>query len=100
MELRNETPMVNNCAQTIMRAYAKDLGITEEIAAGIGCNLGGGMKCGELCSYSARKVYKARWQYMSFVRQSQTSMTEWSIVRNCSAQTLPGVAIRKHIVTG
>lgn len=28
MELRNETPMVNNCAQTIMRAYAKDLGIT------------------------------------------------------------------------
>lgn len=49
MELRNETPMVNNCAQTIMRAYAKDLGITEETAVGIGCNLGGGMKCGELC---------------------------------------------------
>ena len=41
MELRNETPMVSNCAQTIMRAYAKDLGISEETAAGIGCNLGG-----------------------------------------------------------
>ena len=25
MELRNETPMVNNCAQTIMRTYAKEL---------------------------------------------------------------------------
>lgn len=29
MELRNETPMVNNCAQTIMRVYADELGIDE-----------------------------------------------------------------------
>lgn len=49
MELRNETPMVSNCAQTIMRAYAKELGLTEEQAAGIGCNFGGGMKCGGMC---------------------------------------------------
>ncbi len=49
MQLRNEVPMVNNCAQTIMRSYAEDLGITEEQAAGIGCNFGGGMKCGGVC---------------------------------------------------
>ena len=49
MALRNETPMVSNCAQTIMRAYAKELGLTEEQAAGIGCNFGGGMKCGGMC---------------------------------------------------
>lgn len=46
MELRNQTPMVNNCAQTIMRAYADELGMTEEQAAALGCNFGGGMKCG------------------------------------------------------
>lgn len=49
MQLRNATPMVNNCAQAIMRAYAEDMGISEETAAGIGCNLGGGMKCGGVC---------------------------------------------------
>ena len=49
MELRNETPMVNNCAQTMMRAYAKELGLSEEQAAAIGCNFGGGMKCGGTC---------------------------------------------------
>ena len=46
MELRNETPMVSNCSQTIMRCYAEDMGISEEMAAGLGCNFGGGMKCG------------------------------------------------------
>lgn len=49
MELRNQTPMVNNCAQTIMRAYADELGMTEEQAAALGCNFGGGMKCGGTC---------------------------------------------------
>ena len=37
MELRNEMPMVNNCAQTIMRVYADELGMNEEQAAAIGC---------------------------------------------------------------
>ena len=41
MELRNETPMVNNCAQTIMRVYADELGIDENLCAAIGCNFGG-----------------------------------------------------------
>lgn len=30
MEIRNETPMVNNCAQTILRSYADELGITRQ----------------------------------------------------------------------
>lgn len=49
MKLRNETPMVNNCAQTVMRTYAEELGMSEELAAKIGCNFGGGMKCGGVC---------------------------------------------------
>lgn len=28
-ELRNATPMVHNCAQTIMEVYANDLGIQQ-----------------------------------------------------------------------
>lgn len=49
MELRNEVPMCNNCAQTIMRAYAKELGLDEDMAAALGSNFGGGMKCGSTC---------------------------------------------------
>ncbi len=49
MKLRNKTPMVDNCAQTIMRIYAKELGIDEELSASIGCNFGSGMKCGSTC---------------------------------------------------
>lgn len=49
MELRNEIPMVNNCAQTIMRSYAEEIGLTEEQASRMSCNFGGGMKCGGVC---------------------------------------------------
>ena len=49
MELRNEVPMCNNCAQTIMRVYADELGIDENKAAALGSNFGGGMKCGSTC---------------------------------------------------
>ena len=35
MELRSETPMVNNCTQAIMRVYADELGINEDMAAAI-----------------------------------------------------------------
>ncbi|RHU53783.1 MULTISPECIES: C-GCAxxG-C-C family protein [Coprococcus] len=49
MEIRNETPMVNNCAQTILRAYADELGITGDMAAKLSANFGGGMKCGLTC---------------------------------------------------
>ena len=44
MELRSETPMVNNCTQAIMRVYADELGIDKDMAAAIGSNLGRGMK--------------------------------------------------------
>ena len=49
MELRNEVPMCNNCAQTIMRVYAEELGLDENTAAASGSNFGGGMKCGSTC---------------------------------------------------
>ena len=49
-ELRNATPMVHNCAQTIMEVYADDLGINKELANHLGCNFGGGMKCGRVCA--------------------------------------------------
>ena len=32
MEIRNEQPMVCNCAQTILRVYAKELGLSPEQA--------------------------------------------------------------------
>lgn len=38
-----------NCAETIMMSYADDLGITAAQAKSIGCNFGGGMKCGATC---------------------------------------------------
>ena len=49
MELRSEIPMVNNCAQAIMRVYADELGINEDMAAAVGSNFGRGMKCGGTC---------------------------------------------------
>ena len=49
-ELRNATPMVHNCAQTIMEVYADDLGINKELANHLGCNFGSG-SCGN-CSVS------------------------------------------------
>lgn len=49
MELRNEVPMCNNCAQTIMRVYAEELGLDENTAAALGSNFGSGMKCGSTC---------------------------------------------------
>lgn len=47
--LRNEVPMVSNCAQTILKTYAEELGLSEEQASGLGVNFGGGMKCGSVC---------------------------------------------------
>ena len=38
-----------NCAETIMMAYADDLGLSETQAECLGCNFGGGMKCGGTC---------------------------------------------------
>ena len=49
MEIRNEQPMVCNCAQAILRVYAKELGLSPEQAEKLGSNFGGGMKCGGTC---------------------------------------------------
>lgn len=49
MKLRNEQPMVHNCAQAVMCAYAQDIGISEDMACAIGSNFGGGMKNGSVC---------------------------------------------------
>lgn len=48
-QLRNATPMVNNCSQTILRVYAEELGMDENLAAALAGNFGGGMKCGSTC---------------------------------------------------
>lgn len=47
MKIRNECPV--NCAQAVMLTYAQELGLTEEMAAALGSNFGGGMKCGKTC---------------------------------------------------
>lgn len=82
MELRNETPMVNNCAQTIMRVYADELGIDENLCAAIGCNFGGGMKCGGTCVQSrqdlwclAQRALIRLWQSSNSEKESQRNTT-------------------------
>ena len=49
MALRQEVPMVNNCAETILRTYAAELGLEEDTAAALAAIFGGGMKCGSTC---------------------------------------------------
>ena len=44
MKLRNATPMCNNCAQTILRVYAEEMGMSEDLAAAVGSNFGSGMR--------------------------------------------------------
>ena len=48
-KIRSQMPVTSNCAQTIMRVYAEEMGISEETAAQIASNFGGGMKCGSVC---------------------------------------------------
>ncbi|SFU35690.1 C_GCAxxG_C_C family probable redox protein [Clostridium sp. DSM 8431] len=47
MELRESG--ADNCAQAIMKTYAEEIGLTEDIASCISCNFGGGMKSGSTC---------------------------------------------------
>ena len=47
--LRAQVPPAGNCAQTILRVYAAELGLSEEQAAAIAANFGGGMKRGSVC---------------------------------------------------
>ena len=79
-QLRDTAPQSNNCAQTIMRAYAEEMGLTEEQAAAIGCNFGGGMKCGGTCGAITRRTDGSRHQGRYFTggswRISQTHGAE------------------------
>jgi C_GCAxxG_C_C family probable redox protein len=48
MALRNSASCPN-CAETILLTYADDLNLTEETAASLASNFGGGMKSGRTC---------------------------------------------------
>lgn len=47
MDFRLQT--ADNCAQAILKTYADEIGITEDVASCISCNFGGGMKSGSIC---------------------------------------------------
>jgi C_GCAxxG_C_C family probable redox protein len=48
MQLRNDVSCPN-CAETILKTYSEELGLSEEQAMAIGTNFGGGMKTGGVC---------------------------------------------------
>lgn len=48
-ELRETTERHYNCAQSVLIPFADEAGISEELAFGIGANLGGGLKRGATC---------------------------------------------------
>ena len=47
--LRNNPEKHVNCAQTLLVAFADDLGLSEEADMKLGSNFGGGMKMGSVC---------------------------------------------------
>ena len=49
MQIRNNPALMTNCSETILMAYANELGLTENQAAALATNFGGGMKCGATC---------------------------------------------------
>ncbi len=48
-ELRSHPTIHYNCTQTLLVAFAKECGITEEKAFQLGMHFGGGMKMGSAC---------------------------------------------------
>lgn len=48
-ELRARTDVHFNCCQSVLVAFAKDMGLTEEQAFALGANFGSGMRCGSAC---------------------------------------------------
>ena len=48
-ELRARTDVHFNCCQSVLAAFAEDMGLTEEQACGLGANFGSGMRCGSVC---------------------------------------------------
>jgi len=48
-ELRARTDVHFNCCQSVLAAFAEDMGLTEEQAYDLGTNFGSGMRCGSAC---------------------------------------------------
>ena len=48
-ELRARTDKHFNCCQSVLVAFAEEMGLTEEQACDLGANFGSGMRCGSVC---------------------------------------------------
>ena len=48
-ELRARTDVHFNCCQSVLVAFAEDMGLTEQQACDLGANFGSGMRCGSVC---------------------------------------------------
>ena len=48
-QLRARTDIHFNCCQSVLAAYAQEIGLTEEQAYALGANFGSGMHCGSVC---------------------------------------------------
>lgn len=48
-ELRARTDKHFNCCQSVLVAFAEEMGLTEEQAYDLGANFGSGMRCGSVC---------------------------------------------------
>ena len=47
--LRARTDVHFNCCQSVLVAFAEDMGLTEQQAFDLGANFGSGMRCGSVC---------------------------------------------------
>lgn len=48
-ELRARTDVHFNCCQSVLVAFAEEMGLTEQQAFDLGANFGSGMRCGSVC---------------------------------------------------
>ncbi|MCQ2553267.1 MAG: C-GCAxxG-C-C family protein [Clostridia bacterium] len=86
MELRNAVPCKNNCAQTVVRVFAEEIGLDPDKAAALVANFGGGMKCGKTCGaicgglvvLGAKGVTDGQVinQYMNAFEENHNGMTD------------------------
>ena len=48
-QLRADTQVHYNCAQSVLVTFAREMGLTEQQAYELGANFGSGMRCGSAC---------------------------------------------------
>ena len=82
MKLRNATPMCNNCAQTILRVYAEEMGMSEDLAAAVGSNFGSGMRCGGTCG----AITAAFQAYRRKMAENHDGMTDCADLLRANAE--------------